>query len=87
MSCLVCFASASISSDGHISNTTRVVENTADHGPSEGLAVDWINMKLYWTNQEASSIDTSDLLGSSRQTHVENELDKPRGIAVDPIER
>ena len=49
-----------------------------------GLAVDWINDKLYWTDSNLDRIEVLDLNTSKRSVLVSTGLDKPRGIAVHP---
>lgn len=55
-------------------------------GP-EGLAVDWINKKLYWidTNSTAPEIEVADLDGKNRMSLIQEDLQKPRAIAVHPF--
>ena len=53
----------------------------------EGLDVDWIEGKLYWTDVERNTIETAYFNGSRRRTLVSRDLDKPRGIVADPLER
>ena len=50
----------------------------------DGLAVDWINNKLYWTDTGTNTLEQSDLFGSFRRILL-NDTDEPRGIAVDPL--
>ena len=50
-----------------------------------GLAVDWVNEKLYWTDAKTDKIEMSNLDGSMRKTIVEDNMDVPHAIAVDPI--
>lgn len=49
-----------------------------------GLAVDWINDKLYWTDSRLDRIEVLDLNNNHRTVLVSTGLDKPRGIAVHP---
>ena len=49
-----------------------------------GLAVDWINDKLYWTDAKFDRIEVLDLNSSKRSVLVSTGLDRPRGIAVHP---
>ena len=51
---------------------------------SEGLAVDWINDKIYWTDSRLRHIEVANLDGMKRLALVANGLDKPRAIVVDP---
>uniref|UniRef100_A0AAY5KCG9 EGF-like domain-containing protein n=1 Tax=Esox lucius TaxID=8010 RepID=A0AAY5KCG9_ESOLU len=47
----------------------------------EGLAVDWVNRKLYWTDR---GIERSTLDGFGRLSVVSRGIQKPRGVAVHP---
>ena len=51
----------------------------------EGIAVDWINRKLYWTDSGAHKIEVSDLDGKKRLPLVTSRLENPRAIAVHPF--
>ena len=50
----------------------------------DGLTIDWINKKMYWTDTGTNTLEQSDLFGFSRRVLV-NDTDEPRGIAVDPM--
>ncbi|XP_073428066.1 pro-epidermal growth factor isoform X3 [Dendrobates tinctorius] len=50
----------------------------------EGLAIDAINRKLYWTDRGKSCIETSDLTGRHRKIIVEEIVQQPIGICVHP---
>eukprot|EP00794_Sanderia_malayensis_P008172 gene8172-9048_t len=74
----------------------RVKVNTTDKIQSlingkltkaEGIAVDWIGNKLYWTNTEKQCVEVSNLDGSYRKVLVSSDVDKPRGIALAPSQR
>ena len=56
----------------------------------EGLAVDWIAGKLYWTDcgdgkWVTNRIEVANLDGSSRKVLFRKDLGLPRAIAVDPL--
>ncbi|KAM9376182.1 pro-epidermal growth factor [Pholidichthys leucotaenia] len=51
----------------------------------EGLTVDWIHRKMYWTDRSKSTIDCSTLLGQHKETIISKGMEKPRGIAVHPL--
>nr|XP_002731178.1 PREDICTED: low-density lipoprotein receptor-related protein 5-like [Saccoglossus kowalevskii] len=55
-------------------------------GSVEGIAIDWINFNLYWTDNHQNHIAVSRLDGSYRKILITN-LDQPRSIVVDPINR
>ena len=65
------------------SNVTVVVENGLN--TSEGIALDWINRKLYWTDGTANKIEVSDLDGKERLPLVTSDLENPRAIVVHPF--
>ena len=50
----------------------------------EGLAIDWINDWIYWSSPHFRTISMAKLDGSNHRVVV-NELDPPRGVAVDPL--
>lgn len=50
----------------------------------DGLAIDWINNKMYWTDTGRNVLEQSDLNGNSRRTLIYS-LDEPRGLAIDPL--
>ena len=55
----------------------------------EGLACDWINNKIYWTDSETkrievASIESQDNGYQDRRVLVWEDLDQPRSIAVSP---
>lgn len=71
---------------------TRKVEDVISVGlkKPEGLAVDWIARKLYWTDVrdsdwEANRIEVANLDGSNRKVLFWKNLGLPRAIAVDPL--
>ena len=57
----------------------------------EGLAVDWIAGKLYWTDcrdakwNQTNRIEVANLDGSNRKFLFWKDLGLPRAIAVDPL--
>ncbi|TWW55336.1 Pro-epidermal growth factor [Takifugu flavidus] len=53
----------------------------------EGLAIDWVHRKMYWTDKSRATVACSTLVGLNRQTIVSERLEKPRGIAVHPSEK
>ena len=55
----------------------------------EGLACDWINNKIYWTDSESKRIEVASVEDSThenadRRVLVWEDLDQPRSIAVSP---
>ena len=55
---------------------------------AECVAVDWLYRHLYWIHVEDRNhrIEVSDLEGDYRATLIDQNLLKPRSIAVDPAE-
>jgi len=71
-----------------MNNTKNVVVVANDKlTRAEGIAVDWIGEKLYWTNSGKKSIEVSNTDGSHRKTLFALELDMPRGISLLPAKR
>ena len=69
----------------HVS--TGEVEDVVSVGlkKPEGLAVDWIAGKLYWTERETNRIEVANLDGSNRKVLFWKDLGLPKAIAVDPL--
>ncbi|KAH8382769.1 hypothetical protein KR009_005155 [Drosophila setifemur] len=53
---------------------------------SDGLAVDWIYNHVYYTDTHKCTIELTNFEGSMGKVLVEDALDIPRSIALDPIE-
>ena len=51
---------------------------------SRGIAVDWIGKNIYWIDAGAASITVSTIDGSVQRTLVNDDLDQPHDIVVDP---
>ena len=75
-----------------VTGDTRKVEDVISVGlkEPEGLAVDWIAKKLYWTDckdsdGERSRIEVANLDGTNRKVLFWENLGLPRAIAVDPL--
>ena len=50
----------------------------------EGLAVDWISGKLYWTDAKRDAIYVGDLRNGRKMTIIEGKIDSPKAIVVSP---
>lgn len=48
------------------------------------LAIDWVSRNLYWTCPRFRKIYISRLNGSFSMVVIDEDLEEPRGIAVDP---
>ncbi len=57
---------------------------SGDLGRPEGLAVDWLTRKLYWTDYYLKQICVSSIDGKYRKALIWSNLDNPRAIGVDP---
>lgn len=71
---------------------SRKVEDVVSVGlrKPEGLAVDWVGKKLYWTDRraddwETNRIEVANFDGSYRKLLFWTDLALPRAIAVDPL--
>uniref|UniRef100_A0A673GCB4 Low-density lipoprotein receptor-related protein 8-like n=1 Tax=Sinocyclocheilus rhinocerous TaxID=307959 RepID=A0A673GCB4_9TELE len=53
------------------------------HSP-EGLALDWVQHNLYWTDSGDRTISVASADGSRRRMLISTDLSEPRAIAVDP---
>ena len=53
---------------------------------SDGLAVDWIYNHIYFTDTRGCTIELTNFDGNMGKVLIEDELDIPRSIALDPIE-
>ena len=51
----------------------------------EGVAIDWIGRKMYWTTYQSETIEVATLDGKHRKVLINTGLEYPRGMAVDPI--
>uniref|UniRef100_A0A672I9D3 LDL receptor related protein 8 n=1 Tax=Salarias fasciatus TaxID=181472 RepID=A0A672I9D3_SALFA len=49
-----------------------------------GLALDWLQHNLYWTDSGDKSISVASVDGTKRRVLVNTELSEPRAIALDP---
>lgn len=54
------------------------------HTP-DGIAIDWVGNKMYWTDGGYNMIEVAELDGSHRLTLFDSGLDEPRAIVVDPL--
>ncbi|KAJ7378683.1 hypothetical protein OS493_021987 [Desmophyllum pertusum] len=50
----------------------------------DGIAVDWINKKLYWTDTGTDMIEVADFNGTNRLELITTGLEEPRAIVVHP---
>ena len=57
--------------------------DSALHSP-EGLALDWVQHNLYWTDSGDRTISVATADGRKRTVLIDSDLSEPRAIAVDP---
>ena len=64
----------------------NVVKETivTDVRAADGIAVDWITGKLYWSDAWKQTIEVSDLRGQYRRVLIKSDIDMPRAIALHP---
>lgn len=63
--------------------TVESLANVSLNTP-DGIAVDWINKKLYWTDTGIDLIEVADFNGTNRLVLVKVGLEEPRAIVVHP---
>uniref|UniRef100_A0A8D8WXU2 Low-density lipoprotein receptor-related protein 6 n=2 Tax=Cacopsylla melanoneura TaxID=428564 RepID=A0A8D8WXU2_9HEMI len=68
----------------HIGNRHNVITNGLI--TPDGLAIDWVTEKLYWTDSETNKLEVSSLDGSKRKVLYWDDIDQPRAIALVPQE-
>ncbi|XP_041357680.1 LOW QUALITY PROTEIN: very low-density lipoprotein receptor-like [Gigantopelta aegis] len=61
----------------------EVFADSSLHSP-HGLAVDWVNKHIYWTDTGHSHIRVLTMDGSVRKTLIQTDLDQPYAIVLDP---
>lgn len=54
------------------------------HTP-DGIAIDWVGRKMYWTDGGFNMIEVAELDGGNRLTLFNMDLQEPRAIVVDPF--
>lgn len=52
---------------------------------AEGIACDWLTKKIYWVDNSLKKIEVISLKTKHRKVLIWEDLDQPRGIAVDPL--
>jgi Low-density lipoprotein receptor repeat class B len=49
-------------------------------GRANGLTIDFMKSRLYWTALDTPAIESSDLSGMDRRTIIKTEIQKPYGL-------
>ena len=55
-----------------------------DVAGTQGLAVDWVSLNLYWTESDSKTVQVASLNGRHRKVLFRERVDKPRAIALHP---
>lgn len=70
----------------HIGAVETVIKDYLDL--VDGIAFDWMNRKLYWTDGRRKVIEVADPeVKNSRLTLIDQNLSKPRAIVLHPKSR
>ena len=77
----------------YLYNYTYIHSNNNDYfdiysNCTDGVAWDWVNKKLYWTDAGHNTIEVFDQATGQRMTLINTGRDSnPRGLVVDPTTR
>jgi len=50
----------------------------------DGIAVDWVHSRLYWTDTGANTISAADFDGQNRILLIKDSVEEPRAIVLHP---
>ena len=73
----LCWAAATV-----LTNVQEVVSSGISS--AEGVAVDWLSLRIYWVESNLNQIEVADFNGGARTTVVSGDIENPRAIVVDP---
>lgn len=73
-------------SEAEQQSVKTVINEASNHTEfsSDGIAVDWLYKKIYWTENSKDKIMVADYDGKKIKTLVSGDLDDPRAIVADP---
>lgn len=57
---------------------------SANANRSEGIAIDWVTKKIYWTDAHLKLIGIINFDGTHGSVLISENLDQPRAIVLDP---
>lgn len=66
-------------------NEYQILHSNTLQSP-DSIAVDWIGRNLYWCDKGKSTIEVSKLNGKFRRILIQQQLEEPRVIVLNPIE-
>ena len=70
--------------DVHITSLSYVTKDS-HASPADGLAWDWVNRKLYWTDADDNDIEVIDPVTTHRKLLISTgSTTTPRAIVLDP---
>lgn len=70
------------------SDTLMKSKSISDIISPEGIAIDWISRRIYWTDSAKDTIEVASLDDSKlRSVIAQGNLVNPRGIAIDPHQK
>ncbi|XP_072034880.1 low-density lipoprotein receptor-related protein 2-like isoform X2 [Amphiura filiformis] len=69
------------------SNVETVYDNHDDIPNIQGLGIDWVGRKMYWTDSDKDMIEVAELNGTNRRVLYHKGMALPRAIAIDPRDK
>ena len=69
----------------HVLLVQAISQSIPNASPTDGLAWDWVNKKLYWTDAEDNDIEVIDIVTNHRKLLISTgSTTTPRAIVLDP---